>query len=152
LALRPCVERYLPAALDEGRSARGVLGRIRRKLVAIARAAHRDDLAALLVHPVGERQRHARAVAQAIDVLCATRPPEPQIADDIAQWFAPRAVRMLHTHGIITLAELTVRIPNGDPSMAACRRARWPTPCRFSGRCSAGSSNSATCSPTRSRC
>ncbi|HKT92773.1 MAG TPA: site-specific integrase [Paraburkholderia sp.] len=116
LAVRSAVERYLPSALGDGKSARGVLGRIRRRLIAIARAAHRDDLAALLDHPVEERERHAKAVAQAIDSLRTARPPEPQIADDIAQWFAPRAVRVLYAHGITTLADLTVRIP---------RRRQW---------------------------
>ncbi|WP_321946421.1 site-specific integrase [Paraburkholderia sp. J10-1] len=116
LAVRPAVERYLPSALGDGKSARGVLGRIRRRLVAIARAAHRDDLVALFEHPVEERERHAKAVAQAIDSLRTARPPEPQIADDIAQWFAPRAVRVLYAHGITTLADLTVRIP---------RRRQW---------------------------
>jgi hypothetical protein len=47
VAVRPAVERYLPAALGDGRSARGVLGRIRRRLVAHARAVNREDLAAL---------------------------------------------------------------------------------------------------------
>ncbi|WP_233885567.1 site-specific integrase [Paraburkholderia flagellata] len=116
LAVRSAVERYLPSALGDGKSARGVLGRIRRRLIAIARAAHRDDLVALLDHPVEERERHAKAVAQAIDSLRTARPPEPQIADDIAQWFAPRAVRALYAHGITTLADLTVRIP---------RRRQW---------------------------
>ncbi|WP_321961950.1 site-specific integrase [Paraburkholderia sp. J7] len=116
LAVRPAVERYLPSALGDGKSARGVLGRIRRRLVAIARAAHRDDLVALFEHPAEERERHAKAVAQAIDSLRTARPPEPQIADDIAQWFAPRAVRVLYAHGITTLADLTVRIP---------RRRQW---------------------------
>ena len=67
LPVRQAVARYLPSALGDGKSARGVLGRIRRKLVAIARAAHRDDLAALLAHPVEERAQYAKAVAQAID-------------------------------------------------------------------------------------
>ncbi|MEX3939755.1 phage integrase family protein [Paraburkholderia sp. BR10937] len=116
LAVRAAVERYLPSALGDGKSARGVLGRIRRRLVALARVAHRDDLAALFEHPVAERERHAKAVAQAIDSLRTARPPEPQIADDIAQWFAPRAVRVLYAHGITTLADLTVRIP---------RRRQW---------------------------
>jgi site-specific recombinase XerD len=116
LAVRPAVERYLPAALGDGKSARGVLGRIRRKLIALARAAHRDELATLLAHPVGERQRHAKAVAQAIDTLRTARAPQPQIADALAQWFTPRAVRVLHAHGITTLADLTVRIP---------RRRQW---------------------------
>ncbi|QGZ57146.1 site-specific integrase [Paraburkholderia acidiphila] len=116
LGVRSAVERYLPSALGEGKSARGVLGRIRRRLIAIARAAHRDDLVALLDHPVEGREDHAKAVAQAIDSLRTARPPEPRIADDIAQWFAPRAVRVLYAHGITTLADLTVRIP---------RRRQW---------------------------
>ncbi|MBB3258969.1 hypothetical protein F4827_003842 [Paraburkholderia bannensis] len=116
VAVRPAVERYLPSALGDGKSARGVLGRIRRRLVALARAAHRDDLATLLDHPAQERTQQAKAVAQAIEALRTTRPPEPQIADDIAQWFAPRAVRALQAYGITTLADLTVRIP---------RRRQW---------------------------
>ncbi len=111
LPVRQAVERFLPAALGDGKSARGVLGRIRRKLQALAQAAHRDDLAALLAHPAEERSRHAKAVTQAIDTLRTARAPEPQIADAIARWFAPRAVRVLHAHGITTLADLTVRIP-----------------------------------------
>ncbi|WP_345817729.1 phage integrase family protein (plasmid) [Paraburkholderia sp. PREW-6R] len=118
LAVRPAVERYLPSALGGNRSARGVLGQIRRRLVAIARTVHRDDLAALLSHPAEERERHAKAVAAAIDTLRAAPRPEPQIADDIAQWLAPRAVRALHAQGITTLADLTVRIP---------RRRQWWT-------------------------
>ncbi len=116
VAVRPAVERYLPSALGDGKSARGVLGRIRRRLVSLAHAAHREDLAALFDHPANERTRHAKAVAQAIDALRTVRPPEPQIADEIAQWFAPRAVRVLQAYGITTLADLTVRIP---------RRRQW---------------------------
>src|SRR5262249_15808144 len=116
LAVRSAVERYLPSALGDGRSARGVLGRIRCKLIAIARAAHRDEFAALVEHRSGERQEQAKSVAQAIDALRSARPPQPQIADDIAQWFTSRAVRVLHAYGITTLADLTVRIP---------RRRQW---------------------------
>lgn len=112
VGVRQAVERYRPSALCDGRSARGVLGRIRRKLIALARAAHRDDLATLLSHAPAERTRHAKPVAQAIDILRTARPPEPQIADDVAQWFAPRAVRVLQVYGITTLADLTVRIPH----------------------------------------
>ncbi|HKR41532.1 MAG TPA: phage integrase family protein, partial [Paraburkholderia sp.] len=116
LPVRQAVERYLPSALGNGKSARGVLGRIRSKLLDVARAAHRDDLAALLSHPAQAREQHAKTVAHAINVLRSARPPEPHITDDIAQWFTPRAVRMLHAHGIRTLADLTVRIP---------RRRQW---------------------------
>ncbi|OBR48035.1 site-specific integrase [Paraburkholderia tropica] len=116
VAVRQAVERYRPTALGDGKSARGVLGRIRRKLITVARAAHRDDLATLLSHAPEERASHAKPVAQAIELLRTARPPEPQIADDIAQWFPPRAVRVLQAHGIATLADLTVRIP---------RRRQW---------------------------
>jgi site-specific recombinase XerD len=116
LPVRQAVERYLPSVLGNGKSARGVLGRIRSKLLDVARAVHRDDLAALLSHRAQAREQHAKTVAHAINVLRTARPPEPQIADDIAQWFTPRAVRVLHAHGIRTLADLTVRIP---------RRRQW---------------------------
>lgn len=113
---RSAVARYLPSALEHGASARGVLGRVRRRLIALARVAHRDDLATLLAHPARERTRHAKAVSQAIDVLRTAPPREPVITDPIAQWFSPRAVRVLHAHGIVTLADLTVRVP---------RRRQW---------------------------
>ncbi|MGF6545778.1 phage integrase family protein [Paraburkholderia youngii] len=114
--VREAVKRYQPASLGDGKSARGVLGRIRRRLQAIARNAHRDDLATLFDHPVDDRARQAKAVAHAIELLRTARAPEPQITDDVAQWFAPRAVRVLHAHGIRTLADLTVRVP---------RRRQW---------------------------
>ncbi|AUT76388.1 site-specific integrase [Paraburkholderia hospita] len=116
LPVRQAVARYLPACLGGGKSARGVLGQIRRRLVALARAAHRGDLAGLLDHPSAAREQHAKAVGHAIDALRTARPPAPRIADDIAHWFAPRAVRVLNAHGITTLADLTVRIP---------RRRQW---------------------------
>ncbi|MGF6736169.1 hypothetical protein OKW50_008342 [Paraburkholderia youngii] len=56
LPVREAVERYQPASLGDGKSARGVLGRIRRRLQAIARTAHRDDLATLLDHPAEDRK------------------------------------------------------------------------------------------------
>ncbi|CAB3809920.1 site-specific integrase [Paraburkholderia fynbosensis] len=114
--VRQAVARYLPSALGDGKSARGVLGRIRGKLLDVARAAHRDDLVALLTHPAAGREQHAKGAALAIEALRTARPPEPQIADDIAQWLAPRAVQVLRAHGVMTLADLTVRIP---------RRRQW---------------------------
>lgn len=42
--------------------------------------------------------------------------PQPQISDEVALWLAPRTARALHTHGIRTLADLTVSIP---------RRRQW---------------------------
>ncbi|WP_321815708.1 MULTISPECIES: phage integrase family protein [unclassified Paraburkholderia] len=116
VAARPAVERYRPFELGDGKSARGVFGRIRRRLVALAPVAHRDNLEVLLDHPANACTWHAKAVAQAIEALRNTRPPEPEIIDDIAQWFAPRAVRILQAYGIATLTDLTLRIP---------RRRQW---------------------------
>ncbi|MFJ4292898.1 phage integrase family protein [Cupriavidus sp. NPDC089707] len=116
LSSRAAVERYLPHAKAPGQSARGILGRIRRQLIAFAQHRQRADLAELLRHPVNERLPHASAVGHAINVLRALPAPQPQVTDDIELWLAPRAVRTLRAHGIRTLADLTVRVP---------RRRRW---------------------------
>ena len=113
---RQAVMRYLGARMEPGQSARGVLGRLRRQLASLARDRHRGDLAALFEHPEGERARHARAVARAIDVLRDTPTPVPLIGDDVERWLSPRVAGALHAQGIKTLAALTVRIP---------RRRRW---------------------------
>ena len=118
LTAREVVARYLSHAKADGQSSRGMLGRIRRQLIAFAQQRQRADLAALFGHPASARTRHARAVAHAIQVLPSLPAPEPQIGDDIAHWLAPRAVRALQAHGVKTLAALTVRIP---------RRRRWWT-------------------------
>ncbi|SMG61214.1 Phage integrase protein [Paraburkholderia susongensis] len=132
LPVRQAVARYLPGALGDGKSARGVVGKIRRQLLAAARAIHRGDLAALLDHPADGREQHAKSVAHVIEVLRTARPPEPQIADDIAQWLTPRAVRVLYAHGITTLADLTVRVP---------RRRQWWKAVPGRGMASAGGFN-----------
>jgi site-specific recombinase XerD len=116
LPVRDAVERYLSAHLGEGRSARGVLGRIRRQLIVIARDVHRNDLAILLAHPAAERHMRAKAVADAIEMLRHARVPAPHIGDDVSDWLPTRAVAALRAHGIHTLADLTVRIP---------RRRQW---------------------------
>jgi len=115
---RDAVMRYLGDRVAPGQSARGVLGRLRRQLADVARARHRNDLAALFAHPESERVQHARAVARAIDVLREAPVPMPLIGDDVDLWLSPRAVSALRSQGIKTLAALTVRIP---------RRRRWWT-------------------------
>ncbi len=95
--------------------ARGVLGRIRRVLVAFATSRHRTDLA----ETFGERSAaSADTVARAIETLRSLPAPVPHIADEIDRWLPPRVVAGLRAHGIRTLADLTVRIP---------RRRRWWT-------------------------
>ncbi|MFM0069298.1 phage integrase family protein, partial [Paraburkholderia aspalathi] len=116
LSSRAAVARYLPHGKAPGESARGVIGAIRRQLIAFARHRQRPDLADLLQHPVNERLERASAVAQVLTILSALPAPQPQIADDIELWLRPRAVRVLRAHGISTLSDLTVRVP---------RRRRW---------------------------
>jgi site-specific recombinase XerD len=116
LSARNAVERYLPERIGAGRSARGVLGGVRRRLAKVARQVGRPDLAAVLAHPDGERLREAKAVADALETLRHARVPAPQISDDIGLWLPARAVATLRAHGVATLADLTVRIP---------RRRQW---------------------------
>ncbi|MFM0213893.1 site-specific integrase [Paraburkholderia sediminicola] len=116
MPVRQAVERYLPACIGAGQSARGVLGAVRRRLAKVARQVSRPDLATVFAHPDGERLREAKTVAEALEVLRHARMPTPQISDDIGLWLPARAVATLRTHGISTLAGLTVRIP---------RRRQW---------------------------
>lgn len=111
LPSRAAVARYLPERRAVGESSRGVIGRIRRQLIAFAHSRHRPDLAAVFKHAHAERHRRAGAVERAIETLRSLPVPQPQITDDVALWLAPRTVGALHAHDIRTLADLTVRIP-----------------------------------------
>lgn len=113
---REAVERYCPLALNGGRSARGVIGRLRREVVGFALSRHRDDLARPFQCTASERTHHLRAVTRALDVLPFLQVPQPQVNDAIDAWLTPRVVPSLHRYGLRTLADLTVRIP---------RRRRW---------------------------
>jgi hypothetical protein len=116
LSSREAVQRFLSNKL--AKSARGVIGRTLRKLVSHAEYVKRADLADVLRYPVPAREQHAQAVSQAIEVLWHAGPPLPDIVDPVERWFSPRTVRALHVYGIVTLADLTVRIP---------RRRQWWT-------------------------
>lgn len=111
LGSRAAVTHYLSGRKASGQSARGMLGEIRRQLVAFARSRHRPDLAALFEHTPAERQERAGAVERAIRLLPSLPVLQPQISDAIDTWLAPRTVRALQAHGIRTLSDLTVRIP-----------------------------------------
>ncbi|MEX3639714.1 phage integrase family protein [Paraburkholderia sp. BR14320] len=110
LSSRATVLRYLPGLKAPGQSARGMLGRIRRQLIAFAESRHRLDLAAVFQHTRQERQGRAKAVEHALRTLPSLTAPQPQISDDIEWWLAPRTANALRAHGIHTLSELTVRI------------------------------------------
>ncbi|SAL81603.1 phage integrase family protein [Caballeronia arvi] len=115
---RAAVVRFLPDAVRQGRSARGVLGEIRRALAAFALHVGRTDLIPLIMHPSVGRTHRAKAIASAIDALRHAPIASPQITDRVEQWLSQRSARVLHAFGIRTLADLTVRIP---------RRRQWWT-------------------------
>jgi hypothetical protein len=93
LSARQAVARFLMKA--DGQSSRGILGSIRRRLAALARSRHRNDLAEVFTQSASAGGRHARAVARAIEVLSTLPPPEPLIGDDIARWLPPKSVHCL---------------------------------------------------------
>ncbi|WP_028218862.1 phage integrase family protein [Paraburkholderia oxyphila] len=113
LDARSAIARYLGERAP-GESSRGILGRIRRRLVVFAQARHREDLAAVFV--TRPAAASPDAVALAIETLRYLAVPVPQISDAIETWLPARIVAPLQAHGIQTLADLTVRIP---------RRRRW---------------------------
>ncbi|MCA7955531.1 site-specific integrase [Burkholderia seminalis] len=116
LTARAAVARYLPHRKADGQSSRGLLGRIRRQLVACATARQRDDLIPLFTHPAADRTRHAAQVVVALDVLRTTPIPAPQPADPVNRWLPPRTARALATAHINSLADLLVH---------RARRKRW---------------------------
>jgi len=116
LPARQAVVRYLGQKKASGQSSRAMLSAITRSLRAFAASRGRDDLARLFDHPAADRVGSARGVLAALDTLRHLPPLQPTLADDVARWFATRAVGALQRHGIRTLADLTVRVP---------RRRRW---------------------------
>ncbi|ABB08577.1 phage integrase family protein [Burkholderia lata] len=109
LTARAAVERYLPHRRADGQSSRGLLGQIRRQLVACAIARQRDDLIPLFTHPAADRTRHAAQVITALDVLRTAPIPVPQPTDPVARWLPPRIVRALGVAGIDSFGDLLVR-------------------------------------------
>ncbi|RQS79082.1 phage integrase family protein [Burkholderia seminalis] len=108
LTARAAVTRYLDHARDDGQSSRGLLGRIRRQLVACAIARQRDDLIPLFTHPAADRIRHAAQVVIALDALRATPIPAPRPADPVHRWLLPRIARALAAARINLLADVLV--------------------------------------------
>jgi hypothetical protein len=76
------------------------------------------DLADALRHPEAERDHRAKAAVQAIEALRHSQRAVPAMVDPVARWFSRRVVRALQAYGIVTLTDLTVRIP---------RRRQWWT-------------------------
>ncbi len=109
LTARAAVTRYLPHRQADGQSSRGILGRIRRQLVACASARQRDDLIPLFTHPAADRIRYAARVVAALDALRTTPLPVPQPADPVTRWLPPRIARALAAARVDSVADLLVR-------------------------------------------
>jgi hypothetical protein len=83
---------------------------------------------------------HRKAATRALGILPTLAVPQPLVSDAIDAWLPPRVVRVLHQHGIRTLAGLTVRIPRSRSGPAVPVRggrtdpwlnpAGWWTPLR----------------------
>lgn len=110
IAPRVSVERYAPNALTPGRSARGVLGAIRRELVAAARERHRDDWATLFrrVLPLSSALVRRRSI-EALRALPSTPVPSPQLNSAVSRWLPAAIAAPLSEAGIRTFAELAAR-------------------------------------------
>lgn len=119
LTAREAVTHYLEHVRDDGQSSRGVLVRLRRQLIACARARQRDDLIALFAVPAAIRTQYAARVVAAIDALRAAAVPAPRPADTLDRWLAPRTARVLAAAGIGTIGELM---------LFRLRRRRWWQP------------------------
>lgn len=105
------VDRYAPNDLTPGRSARGVLGMIRRELVAAAGVRHRDDWAKLFgrVQPASNAAMRCK-VNEAMRALQSTHVPSPQLDDAVSRWLPQAIVAPLSNAGIRTWAELAARM------------------------------------------
>ncbi|WP_175166286.1 hypothetical protein [Paraburkholderia fynbosensis] len=95
LSARAAVDRYLSHKRIKAQSSRGVLGRIRRRLLYIAELNGRNDLAALLADRGSNSTRPGMSVHRAMEALRELHGREPQINDDIVCWLPGRASRAL---------------------------------------------------------
>lgn len=115
---RAAVDRYLPDHRADGASARSVIGRIKRQLVAFAASRSQTNLAATLTAAKPSDRKLAKAAFAAIETLRGMPLPYPLIGDAVERWLPARLVGVLHAASIRTLADLTLRVP---------RRRRWWT-------------------------
>jgi len=105
------VAQYVPERVSRGRSARQILGEIRRDLVQYARVRGREDLGLLITRCATQGAKGLPMLDHALQQLRELPLPPPQIADDVERWLPAAAARPLKEQGITTLAELTLRIP-----------------------------------------
>ena len=122
LPARAAVERYLSHRRIQAQSSRGMLGRIRRRLIDIAEASGRDDLAEVFRDRNAAHARRGMPVHRAIEALRELHDREPQINDDISIWLPPRASRALKR-----LARGTDAAGASPSSLVDRHRWSWPS-------------------------
>lgn len=89
---RAAVDRYLPDRWAAGASARAVIGRVKRQLVAFATRRAQTDLTTTLAASSPSDRKRAEAAAAAIEKLRAKSLPQPLIGDAIERWLPARLV------------------------------------------------------------
>lgn len=105
------VRRYLPERLNQGQSAREILGEIRRALVQYASIRGREDLGRMVTESATRGAAGLKQLDRALELLRGLPLPPPQIVDEVGRWLPARVSQALQAHGIHTLADLTVRVP-----------------------------------------
>lgn len=113
LSAREAVQRYLGFAKADGQSSRAILSAVRRQLIAAARRRRRQDSEAVLRETESEHMRASgvNRLAVAIQDITNSAVPAPGMNDDVSFWFATRTAAALHRHKVLTLADLTMRVP-----------------------------------------
>ncbi|CAM2159248.1 protein of unknown function (plasmid) [Pararobbsia alpina] len=75
------MERDLPGAIGAEQSARGVLGAVRRQVLAYARSRHRNEWVEMLTLADSERRTRAKSVLRVLELLPGLPPREPLITN-----------------------------------------------------------------------
>lgn len=105
------IARYAPRRRPAGGSARQALQEIRADLVRFANVRGRVDLAQAIAESATQGARGVARFERAVQLLQALPPAGPEIDDPVDRWLSPRVATALQAHGIVTLADLTVRVP-----------------------------------------
>lgn len=103
------VERYLPQRSGAGRTARGVLGDVRREVVSFARSRARADVADAIGAWQIRTLQQRTALELALEEVRYLPVTPPLLGDPLSKWLPPRLAAPLQAQGLTTLAELTLR-------------------------------------------
>jgi len=105
------VHHYLPGRGRRGASAREILATIRQDLVRFARVRGREDLAQAVTECATRGAAGLKQLDHVLALLRALPAAPPQLTDAVGQWLPARVAKVLEAHEVISLADLTLRIP-----------------------------------------